>query len=144
MSLFPLSISPSYGIDVEEITLKAGNFKKFEVFLQMLASAFDNDSESVYVDVLTYSDLEMLKARKSTSTAPVGDENTDNKQTRSQTKRYVILTYRGEFDRVHYPLPLTFEDSLNGEALKRTIQRLRKRLEDNDKAPQSDLVGEKT
>ena len=63
MSLFPLSISPSYGIDVEEITLKAGNFKKFEVFLQMLASAFDNDSESVYVDVLTYSDLEMLKAQ---------------------------------------------------------------------------------
>ena len=142
-SLFLLPLSASYHTDVEEITLKAGNFKKFDVFLQMLASSFDNNSESVYVDVLTYSDLEMLKARKSTSTAPEGDENTENKQTKPQTKRYVILTYRGEFDRVHYPLPLAYEDSPNGEALKRTIRRLRKRVEDNEKVPQSEMVGEK-
>ena len=129
--------------DIEEITLKAGNFKKFDVFLQMLASAFDNDSESVYVDVLTYSDLEMLKARKSTSSAPEGDENSANRQMKPQTKRYVILTYRGEFDRVHYPLPLTYEDAPNGEALKRTIRRLRKRINDSESVPQSDMVGDK-
>lgn len=128
---------------MEEITLKAGNFKKFDVFLQMLASAFDNDSESVYVDVLTYSDLEMLKARKS---APGGDaESTTSTsvQSRSQTKRYVILTYRGEFDRVHYPLPLSYEDTPNADSLQRTIRRLRKRVQDADSVPQTDLVGEK-
>ncbi len=48
----------------EEITQKAGSYKKFDIFVKMLASAFTKDSESVFVDLLTYSDLEMLKARK--------------------------------------------------------------------------------
>ncbi len=48
----------------EEITQKAGSYKKFDIFVKMLASAFSKDSESVFVDLLTYSDLEMLKARK--------------------------------------------------------------------------------
>ena len=122
--------------------MKAGNFKKFDVFLQMLASAFDNDSESVYVDVLTYTDLEMLKARKG---APGGDTETTTSQSssRSQTKRYVILTYRGEFDRVHYPLPLSYEATPNADSLQRTIRRLRNRLQEADSVPQTDLVGEK-
>lgn len=122
--------------------MKAGNFKKFDVFLQMLASAFDNDSESVYVDVLTYTDLEMLKARKG---APGGDTETITSQSssRSQTKRYVILTYRGEFDRVHYPLPLSYEATPNADSLQRTIRRLRNRLQEADSVPQTDLVGEK-
>ena len=143
-STYSLSSTP----DIEEITLKAGNFKKFEVFLQMLASAFDNDSESVYVDVLTYSDLEMLKARKANPAVGADADSSSavsihSGQSKSQTKRYVILTYRGEFDRVHYPLPLAYEDTPNGDALKRTIRRLRKRVDELDHLPQSDLVGEK-
>jgi coiled-coil domain-containing protein 61 len=47
---------------------------------------------------------------------------------RVNTKRYLILTYAVEFDRVHYPLPLTHQDSASPEALQRTIQRLRKDL----------------
>ena len=43
---------------VEEITHKTGNFKKFEVFVKMLGSAFQNRSGSVFVDLLTYNDLE--------------------------------------------------------------------------------------
>jgi coiled-coil domain-containing protein 61 len=42
--------------------------------------------------------------------------------------RYVILTYTGEFDRVHYPLPLAFEDRPNPQALQRRIKRLRLQL----------------
>ena len=57
-------------IDVEEITLKAGNFKKFGVFIKMLMSALDKENDSVYVDVLTYSDLEALKARKTGAPTP--------------------------------------------------------------------------
>jgi coiled-coil domain-containing protein 61 len=40
-------------------------------------------------------------------------------------KRYLILTYVVEFDRVHYPLPLKFEDKPNYAALQSTITRLR-------------------
>eukprot|EP01035_Chromulina_nebulosa_P023958 gene23958-31098_t len=81
---------------VEDMTLKAGSYKKFEVFVRMLVSALSRNSESVFVDVLTYSDLEILKARK-----------------RAVSPR--------EFDKVHYPLPLNFEDESSTEALKRTI-----------------------
>lgn len=82
-------------------------------------------SDSVYIDLLTHADLEALKSRHAKAAAakpnPVGKSN----------KRYLILTcvallgacgtcasvteasgfrYAVEFDRVHYPLPLTFDE----------------------------------
>merc|ERR1712070_1342405 len=50
---------------IEEITHKTGNFKKFPVFLKMLSSSLTQESDSVFIDLLTYDDLEMLKNRKS-------------------------------------------------------------------------------
>ena len=120
-------------LDIEEITHKAGNFKKFSVFVRMLSSAFSKESESVFIDLLTYNDLEMLKARKtasSSSSSSISSSSTVSSTAgRSQLKRYVILTYQGEFDRVHYPLPLAFEEIPNSEALRKTILRLRARLD---------------
>eukprot|EP00462_Mataza_sp_D1_P008184 CAMPEP_0175164268 /NCGR_PEP_ID=MMETSP0087-20121206/26306_1 /TAXON_ID=136419 /ORGANISM="Unknown Unknown, Strain D1" /LENGTH=629 /DNA_ID=CAMNT_0016453255 /DNA_START=52 /DNA_END=1941 /DNA_ORIENTATION=- len=108
---------------IEEMTHKTGNFKKFSVFVTMLSTALSRHSESVFIDLLTYADLEMLKTRKtgkppSTSGAAV-----------KNNKRYLILTYVVEFDRVHYPLPLKFEEEPNPQALKATITRLRNDLE---------------
>lgn len=40
--------------DVEDITAKTGNFKKFSVFHKMLTSALRQASDSVFVDLLTY------------------------------------------------------------------------------------------
>jgi hypothetical protein len=62
----------SYHADVEDITQKTGNYKKFSVFVQMLTSALAQRSESVFVDLLTYTDLEMLKARRAGAT-PIGE-----------------------------------------------------------------------
>lgn len=133
--LYSISNKLLLDIDVEEITQKAGSFKKFNVFVKMLASAFSKESESVFADILTYSDLEMLKARKlgssSASTSHSLNESRSNVM-KSHLKRYLILTYAGEFDRVHYPLPLAFQDDTNIESLKRTIQRLRKRLDEQN------------
>lgn len=115
---------------VEEITMKAGSFKKFDIFLKMMVSAFDKDSENVYVDILTYADLEMLRNRKVAAASGESKMNTsvdstNSKNALSKMKRYMILTYRGEFDKVHFPLPLSFEEVPNVQALKRTINRLR-------------------
>eukprot|EP01036_Dinobryon_divergens_P053401 gene53401-71387_t len=99
---------------IEEITQKAGNFKKFTVFIKMLASAFSKDSDSVFVDLLTYNDLEVLKARKSStnmSSSSLSTSTSISSNPKSLLKRYIILTYSGEFDRVHFPLPLAHEDS---------------------------------
>lgn len=40
-------------------------------------------------------------------------------------RRYLILTYCAEFDRVHYPLPLMVDEAPTSDAMKQTIKRLR-------------------
>jgi coiled-coil domain-containing protein 61 len=121
------------------MTHKTGNFKKFSVFINMLSTALtqgsgggsgseqkQQKSHSVIIDLLTKADLEMLKARKTgrpVATLPSVQRNT--------TKRYVILTYIVEFDRVHYPLPLKYEATPDPAALQNTIRRLRRELEDS-------------
>ena len=50
---------------IEEITHKTGNFKRFKIFINMLASAFTQKSDAVFVDLLTYQDLENLRSRQS-------------------------------------------------------------------------------
>ncbi|KAF0751049.1 hypothetical protein AaE_006519, partial [Aphanomyces astaci] len=42
---------------IEELTKKTGNFKRFYTFVNMLMSALQHKSESVFIDLLTYSDL---------------------------------------------------------------------------------------
>lgn len=94
----------------------------------MLSSAFSKESENLSVDILTSTDLEILKASK-TGVKPTSSLNVKQSQ-----KRYVILTYTSQFDKSHYPLPLTFEDTPNFPALKRTIARLRRQLADQTSA----------
>lgn len=124
-------------IDIEEITLKAGNYKKFTVFTRMLRSALNKESDSLFVDLLAYADLEALKAKKlgNVSSQSGASVSTSMHPSRTQLKRYVILTYTGEYDRVHFPLPLSFEESPNPDALRRTIRRLRAQID----KPKEDL-----
>jgi hypothetical protein len=109
--------------DINEITTKTGNFKAYPVFLKMLLSALRQSSDSVCVDLLTYSDLEVLKAkrlRRAGHDVPLPASNGV-----SNNKRYLILTYQGEFDKVHYPLPLAYDEYPDPSVLKRTIANLR-------------------
>lgn len=110
-----------YVADVEDISAKTGNFKKFAVFVRMLASAIKQESDSVFVDLLTYSDLETLKSKKVAGRAPLQRTIPPN------NKRYLILTYAAEFDRVHYPLPLLYEEP-TVEHLQLVVQQLRAQL----------------
>lgn len=51
--------TPPWLADIEDITAKTGNFKKFHVFVKMLLSAIKHASDSVFMDLLTYQDLEV-------------------------------------------------------------------------------------
>ena len=90
----------------------------------------------LFVDLLTYSDLELLKARKNGTTQSASSSSSSASSSSSSSlgalanKRYVILTYSGEFDRVHYPLPLVHEDPNhpNVTSLRRTINKLRQQV----------------
>ncbi|KAF4039541.1 hypothetical protein GN244_ATG08374 [Phytophthora infestans] len=124
MGKFPAS-------DVEQLTRQTGNSKRFPVFVQMLLTALHRRSDTVFVDLLTAADLDLYRQRKLQPGAiseglPSAASNTNN------GKRYLILTYAVEFDRVHYPLPLTQELSPSPEVLQRTIRRLRQALAEKE------------
>ena len=57
-----------------------------------------------------------------TNNTSVNTTQTNNK------KRYMILTYVGEFERVHYPLPLNFIEEPEPDSLRRTIERMRNQI----------------
>jgi coiled-coil domain-containing protein 61 len=131
-----------FAADIEELTRKTGNFKQFLVFTTMLESAINKSSESVTLDLLTYADLETLRERRNamaatTSTAGPGgaaDSHTRSARPPAQPetppgKRYLILTYSVEFDRIHYPLALSYAGQADSGQLRNTITRLASELE---------------
>ncbi len=71
----------------------------------MLLAALRGSSSSVLLDVLSSSDLEAMRAA-----ASGGDVHTElssqSAAASSGSKRYLILTFTSEFERVHYPLPM--------------------------------------
>lgn len=109
----------------------------------MLALAFSKSSDKVHIDILTFTDIALKKAQKMGANVPTSaSTESEHNSTRFQ-KRYVIMTYRGEFDSkdVHYPLALDFEEKPNFPALKRVIARLRKQiteLESQEREPSSE------
>jgi coiled-coil domain-containing protein 61 len=107
------------------LTQKTGNFKQFPVFVDMLKSAIMKTSSSVTLDLMTFSDLEQLRSRqghKPRQTQAKSGSHVTN-------KRYLILTYTVEFDRVHYPLQLPYVGKPDPVAQQTTIRKLQSELE---------------
>jgi coiled-coil domain-containing protein 61 len=52
------------------MTANTGNFKKFPIFVNMLWAALRRSTDTVYVDLLTSSDLDNLRQRHRQSRAP--------------------------------------------------------------------------
>ena len=95
--LWKASLSSAY---IEELTRKTGNQKRFGVFVRMLVAAMEGSSRSVLLEVVSQFQMEAIRAKKR-SRKSVG---------RFDSRVYLILTYTVEFDKVHYPLPLTQEE----------------------------------
>ncbi|RVE63686.1 hypothetical protein OJAV_G00138480 [Oryzias javanicus] len=113
---------PAY---IEDLTRKTGNFKQFPIFCSMLESAVRKTSDSVTLDLLTYADLELLRNRK----AGVVSRPRAHQQSSALTaKRYLILIYTVEFDRIHYPLPLPYMGKPDPATLQKEIRSLRAEL----------------
>ena len=68
----------------------------------MLESSITKSSDSVALDLLTYTDLETLQKTKLSSSSGTGGRGFTpgrNKTPSPHAKRYLILTYSVEFDR---------------------------------------------
>ena len=85
------------------MTSKTGNFKSFHVFVNMIENAIEQESASVNIDLFTYEDLEALRKKRQGHSTEVSDPTTS-----LSNKRYLILTYNAEFDRIYYPLSLPY------------------------------------
>ncbi|CAK6437223.1 unnamed protein product [Pipistrellus nathusii] len=109
---------------IEDLTHKTGNFKQFSIFCNMLESALTQSSESVTLDLLTYTDLESLRNRKMGGRP--GPSASRSAQLNS--KRYLILIYSVEFDRIHYPLPLPYQGKPDPVFLQGIIRSLKEEL----------------
>ena len=116
---------------IESLTSKTGNYKALGTFARMLSGALDGTADSVFVDLLTARDLEQLRARKRGSTVPTDAPLPSD-------RRYLIVTYAAEFDRVHYPLPLDAETQPSRASLARQLRRCRARLQERQHQPKGD------
>ena len=117
---------------IESLTSKTGNYKALGTFARMLSGALDGTADSVFVDLLTARDLEQLRARKRGSTVSTTDAPLPT------DRRYLIVTYAAEFDRVHYPLPLDAETQPSRASLARQLRRCRARLQERQHQPKGD------
>ena len=109
--------------DIEEIASKTGSFKTYALFVKMLLTSLKRQSGTVVSDLLTYRDLHQLQQGTDGQSAPV--PASASQPDPSGNKRYLILTYVSEFDRVHYPLPLHYVAAPDPDYLKSIIARLR-------------------
>lgn len=137
--------------DIEDITQRTGNFKSFGVFVKMLASSLSESSDAVVLDLLTYDDLLRLKERQSKQ--PLSEAelaaslsskckdgfllNTRRSQGQQAISHHELCTRirqvrtsesLSEYLRVHYPLPLSYQEEKDPQMLKKTIQRLRNEI----------------
>ncbi|KAI9348661.1 hypothetical protein BDR26DRAFT_931043 [Obelidium mucronatum] len=84
---------------VEEVTKKTGNFKRFNVFVEMLLSCLEPEriNSPVSLDLISAADLSNNKS---------SNQLNSKADITSHERVYLVLTYATAFDRVHYPLPL--------------------------------------
>ena len=89
----------------------------------MILMALEGSSKTVFIDFLSYQDIQLLREKRSGSKSANKSNNyTSNPQ--QNLKRYVILTYTTEFEKVHYPLVLTLISQPDQECLKRVFKRV--------------------
>lgn len=115
---------------IESLTQKTGNFKRFDTFISMFKSALLKTSQCVTLDLLTFDDLEMLRSRKTHSRIYSSQNSSQILGPPSNNRRYLIVTYTVEFDRIHYPLAMDYCGPPDPRVLQETIQRLEKQVLD--------------
>lgn len=105
----------------------------------MLETALMRTSDAVTLDLLTLADLETLRQKRTADVrfqaatmralTPQNLPHSGAAQTVStQQKRYLILTYTAQFDRIHYPLPLAYTGRPNPRRMQEEIRTLKAEL----------------
>jgi len=113
---------------IEELTRKTGNFKSFPIFVSMLKSALNQESSTVTLDLLTFSDLENLRNKSTLNQSTNSNVSRQSNQTKNNNKKYLIMTYNVEYDRINYPLQLRYQGKMEANDLLQIIKNLKNEL----------------
>lgn len=89
--------------NIEDLTSKTGNTKNFTVFCKLLVSSLQGKNPSLHLDFFSYQDLESIRKGSSFLSSSA----------RPSKKKYLIISYITEFEKVHYPLALLLQDNEN-------------------------------
>ena len=93
--------------------------------MKMLETAFKRqETDKVYIDLLTQQDVAAMKAKK--QGLPV--QQPDSSQADPRGKRYLIMTLFGEYEKCHYPMPLSFLEEPDITLLRRTFTRMQSQI----------------
>ena len=84
----------------------------------MLLAALKKEAPDIVLDLLTQQDLEQLKRSKGAK------EDTPIFNANPKQKKYLILTLKGEYEKTHFPLPLTFQEEPDINSLRKTFTRM--------------------
>ena len=109
---------------IETMTAKTGNFKSFSVFVNMLENAINQESAAVTLDLFTYDDLESLRKKRQGQAENLTHHH-QPASTQLANKRYLILTYNAEYDRIYYPLSLPYCGKPDPVSLRQQIRQLK-------------------
>ncbi|XP_018324333.1 coiled-coil domain-containing protein 61 isoform X2 [Agrilus planipennis] len=109
---------------IENLTHKTGNYKQFDIFVTMIKSGLLKTSSSISLNLLTLEDLEAMRIKRLRSHLTCTHSTTCE----NQNRRYLIITYTVEFDRIHYPIPLEYCGAPDPVVLQATIHRLEEEI----------------
>jgi hypothetical protein len=96
--------------DLEALAAKTASPRTFMTIVAMLMSALRRDVASVSLDILTPHDLEIMRA-STFQQQHISATAQQTKAERSDGKRYLVLAYTSDFERVQYPLPLRLAET---------------------------------
>jgi hypothetical protein len=111
---------------IEEMSSKAGSHKSFPIFIKMLFTGFSKQSDGVKIDLIGANNIEQMRSNRNDNLNTSNLSNTTVSDFAKSQKKYLIISYSSEFEKVNFPLPLSFITNPPTEIVKRTIDRLRK------------------
>ena len=82
----------------------------------MLISAFLRTSDSLLVEIMSYREMNNKFGKPGSQSKIITPEQA--------SKRFLLLTYVGEFEKMQFPLPLMYFSEVSSSRLKLTIKRL--------------------
>ena len=88
------------GAYVEQVTKQTGSRQSLDTFCSLLRGGLTGEKgDGVYVDLLTGAELEAMRGGSAGAAGAGGRRSHGD-------KRFLVLTWQSDVDRVHYPLPL--------------------------------------